>query len=761
MTDSPNQQTGSSESVRKLAAIMFTDIVSFSKQMGKDEHATLQLLDIHNRIVSGIIGKHSGRIIKSIGDAFFVEFDSSVSAVACAVEAQTTLKKYNEEHPEENPIVIRIGVHVGDVVKKNNDLFGDGVNIAARIQPKAEPGGICISEDVARQVRGKINLPLVKAGVGDLKNIDIPIVLYHIELPWQKIEVQPEKHQPEAKAGNKKLFIMAGIVLTVVVIGFFGYWFMSKRISVPEGERSLVILPFQNAGESANDYLVDGITDEVNRHLSKSPGLLVISKSATQKYKGNTVSNDDVASRFGVRFVLSATVQCTQTQFNITSRVYDAKEKRTVWEESYEKPRAEIMNAGENIESKIFELFEIPQDARQLHTKVISPDAYEAYLRGLYQNTKSGSSENALAIVSFTEAISKQPDFLDALLLLAESKVRQYEEGWDPRVELLNEAESIITDVAKKDQSNAQLFAIYGSIEQRRGNQTKAMEYFQRALALDVHNIAALTRAAILYFDNFGEPAKAVSYLKRVYELNPNDGLITSNLGVGYARLNNYSEAKRMFWKAVELQPNIKDPWINLGAAYERLGTTDSAMFCYEKAIEIDPANVLTYENILPLLLSLERFTKAESLITSGMKYLQSSHELFYFLGMTNEHTGKREEAEQSYKQGLRMVKLKLEKNSNIPDYYMYESLFQGKLREQKEALDAASKAIRIDSTNPYAIMNRAKVAALLGAKEDVLHWYQKARFINSDFDAAYLATTIEFEKFRNDPDLLLIARTK
>ncbi|MBI3193379.1 MAG: adenylate/guanylate cyclase domain-containing protein, partial [Ignavibacteriae bacterium] len=369
MSETISQNTGSSENVRKLAAIMFTDIVSFSKQMGKDEHATLALLDIHNNIVSQIIGKHSGRIIKSIGDAFFVEFDSSVSAVACAIETQTTLKEHNEAHPEEHPIVIRIGVHVGDVVKKNNDLFGDGVNIAARIQPKAEPGGICISEDVARQVRGKINLPMVKVGVGELKNIDIPIILYQVALPWLKVKPAPAHPFKQLISGKKHILISSLVLLFVVVVGWFGYSFFSKHHSVPEGERSLVVLPFQNAGESANDFLVDGITDEINKHLSKIPGMLVISKSATQKYKGNTVSNDNIAAQFGVRFVLSGNVQLNASQLNIAASLYDAKEKKVVWEERFDKPRSEIMNVGENIESKIFELFEVQQDAHQFHTR--------------------------------------------------------------------------------------------------------------------------------------------------------------------------------------------------------------------------------------------------------------------------------------------------------------------------------------------------------------------------------------------------------
>ncbi|MBI3194796.1 MAG: tetratricopeptide repeat protein, partial [Ignavibacteriae bacterium] len=395
------------------------------------------------------------------------------------------------------------------------------------------------------------------------------------------------------------------------------------------------------------------------------------------------------------------------------------------------------------------------------HTRKISPEAYEAYLRGLYQTTKSGSSENAIAIACFTEAVNKQPDFLAASLLLAESKVLQYEKGWDQRTELLDEAETTITNVLKNEKTNAQAFAVYGSIEQLRGNQSKAMEYFQRSLSLDGHNIAALTRAAILYFDNLGEPAKAVTYLKRVHELNPNDAVITSNLGIGYAQLKNYTEAKHMFWKAVELQPNIDYPWTNLGLAYQRLGVTDSAMFCYEKAIEFEPAKVLIYEDVLPLLISLKYHTRAESLITSGMKVLQSSHELFYFLGLSYEHSGKNSEAQQTYKQGLRMVNLKREKNPNIPEYHMYASLFSAKLHSRTEAVNSAQRAIELDSTNSYTILNRAKVAALLGEMQEMLSWYEKARTLNSDFDEAYLATAIEFEQYRNDADLLLIARMK
>ncbi|MBI3189343.1 MAG: hypothetical protein HYZ33_01715 [Ignavibacteriales bacterium] len=750
-----------SESVRKLAAIMFTDIVSFSKQMGKDEHATLTLLDIHNNIVSQIIEKHKGRIIKSIGDAFFVEFDSSVSAVACAIETQTTLKEHNEAHPEEHPIVIRIGVHVGDVVKKNNDLFGDGVNIAARIQPKAEPGGICISEDVARQVRGKINLPMVKVGVGDLKNIDIPIILYQVALPWLKIKPAPAHPFKHFISDNKKILVAMSAVLLVGLLGWFGYSFFSQRISVPAGERSLVVLPFINAGEATNDFLVDGITDGIHKHLSKLKGALIISQSSTQKYKGNAVPMENIAGEMGVRFVLSGNVQLTATDIHLIVSLYDGKVKTTLWEERYDKPRSEITSAGEQVEAKIFELFEANMNVHQLHTTTISSEAYEDYLRGLYQSNKPGSSDNALAIEYYTKAVNKQPDFLTAMLALAEAKVRHYEYGWDNRRDILNEAETMLQNVLKHERTDAQALAIYGSIEQLRGNQTKAMEYYQQSLNADPSNLMALTRIGITYFQNLGEPAKAVTHFKRAHEISPNGWMTNSNLGIGYAALKNFSEAKRMFWKAAELQPDNENPWMNLGIVYERLGARDSSLYCYQRAVELEPANMRTYENFLPFTLAIQQYSLTESLAINAMKYLPSNQELFYFLGLAREHSGKNSDAQNTFKQGLRMTQFKLQKNELVADYHMYASLFSAKMHLRTDAILSAQKALELDSTNSYAVLNRAKVAAILGEKEDMLSWYEKARTLNSDFDAAYLATAIEFEQYRNDADLLLVARMK
>jgi adenylate cyclase len=270
--------------MRRLSAIMFTDMVGYSALTQENETLALDLLNEHREILRPLFSKHDGREIETAGDAFFVEFNSAVEATNCAIEIQTILHERNKAEPQARQILLRIGLHIGDVVYMDNHVHGDGVNIAARMEPLAQPGGICISEDMARQIRNKISYPVIKLGEEKLKNISIPMDIYSIMLPWHKFE---KLKRPKRLYSGKRITIYGwSLIGILIIIGifFFTKSYQGKNTSYPK--LRLAVLPLANISQDSTDeYFADGMTEELISILSKIGGLNVIARTSIMKYK--------------------------------------------------------------------------------------------------------------------------------------------------------------------------------------------------------------------------------------------------------------------------------------------------------------------------------------------------------------------------------------------------------------------------------------------------------------------------------------------
>ena len=268
--------------MRRLAAIMFTDMVGYSALSQRNEALALKLLEEHRNILRPFFVKHGGREIETAGDLFFVEFDSAVEGAQCAVEIQSALFERNETAPEDQKILIRIGLHIGDVVYVEKHVHGDGVNIAARIEPLARPGGICVSEDVARQIHNKINYPVLSTGRHTLKNISTPIEIFQIQLPWIK-------ETPSAKkmaVSGKKAMISLALLALVVLVALGLLVFKDRSPDFSEAKFRLAVLPLDNiSADEKDEYFADGMTEELISSLSKITDLRVIARSSIKKYK--------------------------------------------------------------------------------------------------------------------------------------------------------------------------------------------------------------------------------------------------------------------------------------------------------------------------------------------------------------------------------------------------------------------------------------------------------------------------------------------
>jgi adenylate cyclase len=328
---------------RKLAAIMFTDMVGYSAMAQRNEALTLELLEEHRVIVRRILPLHNGDEIKTMGDAFLVEFPSALAAVRCAIEIQKEISDRNVRVGPERQVMLRIGIHLGDIVRRENDVVGDGVNIAARIEPMAKPGGICISEDVARQIQNKVNESLVRMGPGELKNIELPVVIYKLEpggdLSGGTATFSKKAIRPPTPLESLVAFLRSArlaILLSILVIStvIVAVAFSARAHAVGP---SLLVLPLQSfSSDKQDEHLSDGLTEELINSAARLSGLRVMSRSETFSYKGKNQSAIEVGKKLQVRHILAGSVRRAGDQVRVTIELSKASDGSRVWSHTFD-----------------------------------------------------------------------------------------------------------------------------------------------------------------------------------------------------------------------------------------------------------------------------------------------------------------------------------------------------------------------------------------------------------------------------------------
>ncbi|MGB5847418.1 MAG: protein kinase, partial [Ignavibacteriaceae bacterium] len=334
-TDSTTDKTGSSGGQRKLAAIMFTDMVGYSALAQENESLSIELLEVHRQLLRPIFGRHSGKEIETIGDAFFVEFNSALGAVNCAIEIQNKMFERNKKVESNRRIELRIGLHVGDVIHIGKHVHGDGVNIAARLEPLSTVGGICISEDVYRQVHNKIAFPLTKQGTKNLKNIKAPVEVYSIVLPWEKNQPQSKKSISLRPSTKRNIISFVSVIIAVLAV------LLIKNIldDLPTGARNnrIAVLPIVNISEtSEDDYFADGMTEELISQLAKISGLSVIARTSVLKYKNAEMNIEEIGNELDVATILEGSVRMSSNKTRITMQLIDVNTQEHLWAQEYD-----------------------------------------------------------------------------------------------------------------------------------------------------------------------------------------------------------------------------------------------------------------------------------------------------------------------------------------------------------------------------------------------------------------------------------------
>src|SRR5579864_1450720 len=411
---------------RRLAAIMFTDMVGYSTLSQRDGKLALELLEEHRQLLREIFPRFHGTEIKTIGDAFLVEFNSALEAAQCAIAIQRSLAKRNADAPADRQIQVRIGIHIGDVVHRAGDVYGDGVNIASRIEPLADAGGICVSMDVERQIRNALETRFEKLAPTQLKNISVPMDLFRIVLPWeQKSEVRDPAAAGKLQSAVRtpatrptKTFALIGTLVVLLIIGIGWWWRTHPQVgttlrdvradraqqngrlgesSLPVPDKSIAVLPFENlSSDKDNAYFAEGIQDEILTKLASVADLKVISRTSTAKYKSKPEDLKTVAQQLGVANVLEGSVQKAADKVRVNVQLIDARADSHLWAKSYDRDIKDVFAVESEVSQEIADALQAklsPNESNALATAPTKdPEAYDLFLKGEYEEREAESS---------------------------------------------------------------------------------------------------------------------------------------------------------------------------------------------------------------------------------------------------------------------------------------------------------------------------------------------------------------------------------
>jgi TolB-like protein/class 3 adenylate cyclase len=528
---------------RKLAAIMFTDMVGYSALAQENESLSIELLEVHRQLLRPIFAKHSGREIETIGDAFFVEFGSTLGAVNCAIEIQKKLFRRNQEVEAKRQIELRIGLHVGDVVHIGKHVHGDGVNIAARLEPLSAAGGICISEDVARQIHNKIDLPLIKQGVKNLKNIKVPVEVYSIILPWGKNQQQHKKRISLTSSVKRNIISFVLVITAVVVVLLIKNTFVDS----PSGSKNnrIAVLPIVNISENSDDdYFADGMTEELISQLANIGGLSVIARTSIMKYKNTEMNIEEIGSELNVATILEGSVRKSSNKARITMQLIDVETQEHLWAQEYDRELKDIFSIQSDIalrianEMKVQLLTTEKQQIEKMGTE--NAEAYRLYLLGKQQlNQRTGESiQNGLLF--FQDAIELDPTFALAHVGVADCYILIGGAGYGsfPRERAIDFAKNAINTAHQLDETLAEAYNSLAYLKFRLEWDWKEAEInFKRAIELKPGYASAYEKYA-LYLAVLGRYVESLPLMYRAYELDP----LSTSASTGIGRIYHFSQ---------------------------------------------------------------------------------------------------------------------------------------------------------------------------------------------------------------------------
>jgi len=570
---------------RRLAAILAVDVAGYSRLMGADEEGTLAALRaVRRELGDPKIAEHRGRIVKTTGDGFLAEFASVVDAVRCAVEVQCGMAQRNADIPPAKRIEFRMGVNLGDIIIEDGDIFGDGVNIAARLEALAEPGGICLSAAAHEQVRDRLDISFDDLGEQQVKNITRPVRVFAVCLG-------PRASGPPA-GGTPAL----------------------QPTSLPLPDKpSLVVLPFQNmTGDAEQEYFVDGMVEEITTAIARLPWLFVIARNSAFTYKGKSVGVKQVAQELGVRYVLEGSVRKAGNRVRITGQLIDTATGAHIWADRFDGALDDIFELQDRVASSVAGAIEPKLRQSEIERASRKPTAnltaYDFYLRALAQSYRFTEEGFAEAVALARQALSIDPSNAPAAALVGFCRGLQRLQGWgalsaDDVVEACHLARQAIE--AERDDANTIGLAAW-PLFVLAGEAAIAAAALDRALALNPNAaLAWLARGNIHALRNQSEAA--IEAIERARRLSPFDPLAffsAFQMAVAHLAARRFEQAIEWADRALHDQPRMAAAMRVKVVALAHLGQLDAARADLARVLSIDPkltiAGFREYAHFLP-----------------------------------------------------------------------------------------------------------------------------------------------------------------
>ena len=573
---------------RKLAAIMFTDMVGYSALAQRDDRLALELLEEHRRLLREIFPRFNGTEIKTIGDAFLVEFASALEAAQCAIEIQRTLAKRNHDVTSDRRIKLKIGIHIGDVIHRDGDVYGDGVNIASRIEQLAGAGGICVSTDVERQIRNALEARFEKFGSADLKNIKLPMDLFRIVLPW---EAGPKTESSPAQFSKRPRVLIPAAVLVILALLAVWWWMQRSSKNQPvvaahalpaaptnaPDQKSVAVLPFVNlSDDKGSEYFSDGVSEELLTVLQKIPGMHVAARTSAFSFKGKNATAQEIGQKLGVAHLVDGSVRKSGDAVRIAARLTRADTGQELWSENFTRDlkdvfavqselaetivaqvRGQLTGAATGSADKEKIQAEV-QAAEKGGTKNV--DAHQLYLQGRFYENRHSEKSAREALAAYQHAVELDPGFALAWAGVAGTHV------W------------------------LAAFSTEGGQKTFDANLSSARDAAARALAIEPNlPEALLARASIeTNFDyNWNAAAQTLSKALELAPADPNIVIAAGNLEIARGNMDRGIELYR---KAVDLDP--VNPQARAFLAFNLAATKRfaEARAEYPRVVELNPA---------------------------------------------------------------------------------------------------------------------------------------------------------------------------
>ncbi|MGI9450568.1 MAG: tetratricopeptide repeat protein [Geminicoccaceae bacterium] len=557
---------------RRLAAILAADMVSYSRLMEADEEEThRRFRSLRVDVIEPMIATYHGRIVKLTGDGVLVEFPSVVQAATCAVEIQRDIAARNANVPDERQILFRIGINLGDVIIEEEDIYGSGVNLAARLEALAEPGGICIARNVYDQIRDKVDYPLSHGGEHRVKNIAEPVEIFHVGLS-QTVDGQGRRRN--FGSNRMRRLVMATAIFLILATMSSGWWLWSQfyndqnATAWSQDTPSIAVLPFRGTSDVTDqDYFSNGLTDDLTTDLSEVSGLLVIASNSSYHYKEKDIDPTEIGRRLGVQYLLDGSVRRVGDRVRINAQLIDAATGGQIWANRYDGSTAEIFDLQDQVTGRIVEALTINIGSEALaqreRRQTNHPEAYDAYLRGWEHYRKRTPQHYIKALAYFERATELDPDYALAFAAIASVYWRGEWEGWHPMFGLgswrigawrQRARENLEISMAKP---TTLAHAVAGHMRLWEGKHDEALIEAENALTMDPNNaeVRALLAEILIHA---GEPKQGLTEIAKARRLDPhNEGYYSLLEGFARFSMEEFDVSASLLARSLELSPEL------------------------------------------------------------------------------------------------------------------------------------------------------------------------------------------------------------